>query len=370
MQKTLCFDDVLLVPQYSEIETRTKVDLSVPGIEGATARFTAAHSALTCPVVGSPMDTVMSPQAAVSLAEMGGFGVFHRYCTIDEAIKMYVEFVNSMPSHFVGPEFPHVNRHNVMCAIGATGDYLERATALYDAGCRAFCIDVAHGHHISMKNALKEMRLKFGDEIHIMTGNVATLEAFNDLADWGSNSIRVGVGGGSMCSTRIRTGHGIPTLQSVMDCAKSDRDAYIIADGGIRNSGDAVKAIGAGADMIMLGSILAGHEECPGDLIDDKGFTYQAGMKPIGVKLYKKFRGMASREAQLQWRGRVSVVEGESTTIPYKGSMKNTVTDLLEGIRSGLSYSGANTIREFRRKAKFVVVTPQGVQENVPHGKR
>jgi IMP dehydrogenase len=256
-----------------------------------------------------------------------------------------------------------------MCAIGATGDYLERATALYEAGCRAFCIDVAHGYHVSVKNALKEMRSKFGNEIHIMTGNVATLEAFNDLADWGSSSIRVGVGGGSMCSTRIRTGHGIPTLQSVIDCARSDRDAYIVADGGIRNSGDAVKALAAGADMIMLGSILAGHEECPGDLIDEKGLTYQSEMKPIGVKLYKKFRGMASREAQLQWRGRVSVVEGESTTVAYRGSMKNTVTDLLEGIRSGLSYSGANTIREFRRKAKFVVVTPQGVQENVPHGK-
>lgn len=370
MQKTLCFDDVLLVPQYSEIETRSKVDLSVPGIEGDIARLSSSHSALTCPIVGSPMDTVMSPSAAVVLAEMGGFGVFHRYCTIDDAKKSYIEFVNSMPSHFASPEFPYVNRHNAMVAIGATGDYLERAQTLYEAGCRAFCIDVAHGHHASVKAALKEMRAKFGDEIHIMTGNVATLEAFNDLADWGSNSIRVGVGGGSMCSTRIRTGHGIPTLQSIMDCAKSDRDVYIIADGGIRNSGDAVKALAAGADMLMLGSILAGHDECPGELSDDKGLTYRNSTKPIGVKLYKKFRGMASREAQLQWRGRVSVVEGESTMIPYKGYMLNTISDLLEGVRSGLSYSGANTIRELRRKAKFVCVTPQGVQENVPHGKQ
>lgn len=172
----------------------------------------------------------------------------------------------------------------------------------------------------------------------------------------------------SMCSTRIRTGHGIPTLQSVMDCAKSDRDVFLIADGGIRNSGDIVKALAAGADMVMLGSILAGHDESPGDLVDDKGLVYKT-TQPIGIPLFKKFRGMASREAQIQWRGRVSVVEGESTMVPYKGSMRNTLADLLEGVRSGLSYSGARKIRELRSRARFVTVTPQGVVENRPHGK-
>jgi len=141
-----------------------------------------------------------------------------------------------------------------------------------------------------------------------------------------------------------------------------------VADGGIRNSGDAVKALAAGADMLMLGSILAGHDESPGDLIDDKGFIYKSSN--VNIPLFKKFRGMASREAQLQWRGRVSVVEGESTIVPYKGHMLNTLMDLLEGMRSGLSYSGTRNIRELRSKAKFVTVTPQGVQENVPHGKR
>lgn len=360
MQRTLCFDDVLLVPQYSDIETRSTVDLSVPGFDDPAASLIPGLDPLTCPIVGSPMDTVISPKAAIVLSELGGFGVFHRYCTIEEALKNYLKFLEMAAAEDVS--------FNSMVAIGATGDYLERASALFEAGCRTFCIDVAHGHHASVKNALKEMRLKFGDEVHIMTGNVATLEAFNDLADWGSNSIRVGVGGGSMCSTRIRTGHGIPTLQSIMDCARSDRDVYIIADGGIRNSGDAVKALAAGADMLMLGSILAGHDECPGDLIDAKGFIYTSDI--TGVPLFKKFRGMASREAQLQWRGRVSVVEGESTIIPYKGHMMNTIIDLLEGIKSGLSYSGARTIRELRSKAKFVTVTPQGVQENIPHGKR
>lgn len=160
-----------------------------------------------------------------------------------------------------------------------------------------------------------------------------------------------------MCTTRIRTGHGIPTLQSIIDCSRSDRDAYIVADGGIKNSGDAVKALAAGADMVMLGSILAGHDESPGVVIEKDHHKF------------KKFRGMASREAQLEWRGRASVTEGESTFIPYRGSMHDTLTDLLEGIRSGLSYSGARTIRELRTKARFVHITPNSVRENGPHGK-
>lgn len=361
MQRTLCFDDVLLTPQFSDIETRTKVNLTVPGFDEPFAKLTNNSPILSCPVVGSPMDTVMSPEAAYILSDMGGFGVFHRYCTIDEARKTYQDFLALV-------EQKNAESYNAMVAVGATGDYLERAQALYEVGCRSFCIDVAHGHHASVKTAITEMRSKLGDDIHIMTGNVATLEAFNDLADWGSNSIRVGVGGGSMCSTRIRTGHGIPTLQSVMDCGKSDRDVFLIADGGIRNSGDVVKALAAGADMVMLGSLLAGHDECPGNITDDKGLVYH-NTPPGNIRLFKQFRGMASREAQLKWRGRVSVVEGESTLVPYKGAMRNTIVDLLEGVRSGLSYSGARTIRELRSKARFVTVTSQGVRENVPHGK-
>jgi IMP dehydrogenase len=356
MQRAVCFDDVLLIPQFSDIESRSHVDLSVTGFESSFTRLTDKHEDLKCPIVGSPMDTVMGPQSAATIAKFGGFGILHRYCSIEDSKQMFFETISLMSD-----ELDDVSQHlvqNVMVAIGTTNDYLERATELYNAGCRAFCIDVAHGHHINVKNALNKLRSKFGKKIHVMTGNVATLEAFNDLADWGSDSIRTGVGGGSMCTTRIRTGHGVPTLQSIIDCSKSDRDVHIIADGGIRNSGDAVKALAAGADMVMLGSILAGHDESPGTIIikDHQRF--------------KKFRGMASREAQLEWRGKVSVAEGESTLIPYKGSLSDTLNDLLEGIRSGLSYSGARTIRELRAKSKFTGVTPSGVLENGPHGKK
>jgi IMP dehydrogenase len=350
MQRAVCFDDVLLSPQYSNISSRSDVNLSVTGFDEHFAKLTANHGTLTCPVVGSPMDTVTGPQTAAVLHNFGGFGVLHRYCTVEVAVQMFLDTASLL-------EKKEATCPNVMSAIGATADYMERAISLHDAGCRAFCIDVAHGHHEHVKNALKNLRDRFGNSIHIMTGNVATLEAFNDLADWGSDSIRVGVGGGSMCTTRLRTGHGIPTLQSIIDCSKSDRDVFIVADGGIKNSGDAVKALAAGADMVMLGSILAGHDESPGTLIEKEH------------KKYKKFRGMASREAQLEWRGKASVAEGETTLVPYRGEMKDTLTDFLEGIKSGLSYSGARTTRELRAKMRFVQISSSAVHENGPHGK-
>ncbi len=361
MQRTLCFDDVLLVPQFSDVGTRSAVNLSVTGFDEPFARLIHGGSTLSCPVVGSPMDTVIGPKSAALLHEVGGFGILHRYCSIEAAKDSFLETVQLIDVDASQP--------NIMVAVGATGDYMDRAGSLYEVGCRAFCIDVAHGHHEHVKKALGDLRDKYGHSVHIMAGNVATLEAFNDLADWGADSIRVGVGGGSMCTTRIRTGHGIPTLQSVLDCAKSDKDALIVADGGIRSSGDAVKALAAGADMVMLGSLLAGHDESPGDIVDKRGVPHDPKWKN-DIPLFKKFRGMASKEAQLEWRGRVSVVEGDSALIPYKGSMEQTLHELIDGIRSGLSYSGAKTIRELRSKARFVTVSSNGVKENGPHGSK
>lgn len=348
MKKTVCFDDVLLVPQYSEIESRAEVDLSVPGLFDHLNKLVAVgKQKLTCPIIGSPMDTVMGVSAAFSLSDLGGFGVLHRYCSIEEARHSYVQLIAMGGS-----------KTNVMVAIGATGDYLERATELFASGCRAFCIDVAHGHHVSVKKALETLRNRFGNMAHLMGGNVSTLESFNDLADWGCDSIRVSIGGGSVCSTRIQTGHGVPTLGAIMDCAHTDRSAKIVADGGIRNSGDAVKALAAGADYVMLGSVLAGHHESPGEV-----FNNSEGK-------FKVFRGMASKEAQLEWRGRVGGEEGVSTFVPFKGHMKDTVDGFLAGMRSGLSYSGARNIPELQRKAVFVEVSSNAVKENHPHGKR
>ena len=188
-----------------------------------------------------------------------------------------------------------------------------------------------------------------------MAGNVATLDAFNDLSDWGADSIRVGIGGGSICSTRIQTGHGMPTLQSILDCAKSDRDTTLIADGGIRTSGDIVKALAAGADFVMLGSLLAGTEESPGDTIYDQG------------ERRKVYRGMASKDAQIEWRGHAASEEGISSTVPYKGDLKITLDSLEKGIRSGLSYTGASCTSDFRAKAQFTLQTSSGQRESLAH---
>jgi IMP dehydrogenase len=291
------------------------------------------------------MDTVTGSEMTIAMDTAGGLGVLHRYNTILEQVVMVEEISALSPDT------------QFAAAVGVTGEFEDRATALYDVGCRIFCLDVAHGHHALMKSALHELRDIFGSDVHLMAGNIATLRAFNDLSDWGADSIRVGVGGGSICSTRVQTGHGIPTLQSVIDCAASDRDAILIADGGIKNSGDMVKALAAGADAVMCGSLLAGTNETPGLVLrsDD------------GKAPRKVYRGMASREAQKSWRGKVGSVEGVSTTVPIKGPTSDVLHDLEWGIRSGLSYTGARNLIDLRTKSRFIKQTTNGVVESSTH---
>lgn len=337
MRKVLTFDDVALVPKYSDITSREQVDISVD---------LDAILTLDIPIVGAPMDTVVGTEMAIALGEAGTFGVLHRYNTIEEQSEMVTAVTSG-----TNAESP------VAAAIGATGDFLERAMELHGAGAEILCIDVAHGHHSHVKRAIGILRGKFGSDIHIMAGNVATAEAFVDLSNWGADSIRVGVGGGAACSTRVRTGHGIPVLESIRQCSESEGSALLIADGGMRHSGDVTKALAAGADLVMVGSLLAGTDEAPGTVITDE----RTGRK------YKVYRGMASRDAQAEWRSRVSVVEGVSTTVPYKGTVLDTLDDLNGGIRSGLSYSGCSNLNELRLTATFVQQTSAGLKEGSPH---
>jgi len=333
----LTYDDVLLVPQYSDIESRQEVNL---------------HSALDevlnikLPIISSPMDTVTGTEMAATLAVLGGLPIVHRYNSVPEQaqiIKDAIEMTDLITAPIIG------------AAVGVSGDFEDRAAAAYDAGARVICVDVAHGHHILVKRALARLR-RFGNDLHIMAGNVATLAGFNSLADWGADSVRCNIGSGSCCTTKIQTGHGVPGLQTILDCAASDRDAKIIADGGIRNSGDIVKALGAGADFVMLGSMLAGTNETPGRTIVHADGTQR-----------KVYRGMASRQAQEDWRGRVSSLEGVATTVPCRGPVGNIIDFATQGIRSGLSYSGARTIQEFQAKARFVRQTNAGQLESAPH---
>ena len=335
-ENTVSFDDVLLVPNYSDIESRSEID---------TSNYLDDYTYLSLPILSSPMDTVTETDMATAISSAGGLGVIHRYNTIQEQVNI----VEYSIANLVNPD------SSVAAAIGTSGDYLERAVALVGHGANILCVDVAHGHHILMKQALQELRGVLKDSVHIMAGNVATLEGYNDLVDWGADSVRCNIGGGSICSTRIQTGHGVPGLHTIIDCARSDRNAPIIADGGIRNSGDIVKALAAGADFVMLGSLLSGTDETPGDTINTREGKFKA------------YRGMASKDAQIEWRGKTASLEGIATTVACKGAVGAVLGELERGIRSGLSYSGARSIKELQAKAQFIRQTSSGQTESGTH---
>lgn len=336
LSEALTYDDVLLVPQYSDIQSRKEVDISAD-------LFPHRNRKSPTPIIASPMDTVCGPKMVFTIGRLGGVGILHRYNSIEDQVKMSEEVRRlAFDAGLTVPVYG--------AAIPAGADYMERTEALVKSGVHFVCIDVAHGYHAMVKIALKNLKERY-PYLPIMAGNVATAEAFSALEDWGADAIRVGIGGGSICSTRIQTGHGVPSITSIANCAAVAHSAILIADGGIRNSGDIVKALAAGADMVMVGSLLSGTDETPGDVVD-------------GKKLY---RGMASRSAQQDWRGISSAPEGVTTYVKHKGSLKPVFDDLVGGIKSGLSYTGARTIKEFQQKAKMILQSSAGQRESSPH---
>lgn len=333
MQKCLSFDDVLMVPQKSDIKSRKEIEIG--------SRLKNIY--LKMPIISSPMDTVTESTMAITMAELGGLGILHRYNTIEKQVEMVKQIRKK-------------TRIPPAAAIGVSGDYLERSAALVEAGCTTICIDVAHGHHVLTKEAIESLKNTFNGKITIIAGNVATPEGFADLQDWGADAIRVGIGGGSICSTRLQTGHGISTFQSIAACRFVKKDAKLIADGGIKTSGDIVKSLAAGADFVMLGSMLAATEESPGEIL----------INSSGDKV-KVYRGMASSEAQINWRGKTSSLEGISTTISYKGSIQTILEKMKTNIRSGFSYSGARNQKELREKSSFIQQSSSSKIESGTH---
>lgn len=354
------FDDFYLAPVHSNIRSRRDPDLSV-----WVDRFKC-----DLPVVASPMNTVTGADMARTMARLGGVAVIHRYMSVADQVRLATELIAEGVDHWM--------------AVGANGDSEERVDALSDVGVTAFCIDVANGHSAHCVEAVKRLRTKRPDA-RIMAGNVCTYDGAYRLAEAGADAIRVGIGPGSMCTTRLVTGHGIPQLSAIEDCARIKKrvtndvlideqghllkvygnefpDVAIIADGGIRGSGDVVKALAIGADAVMLGSLLAGTSDTPGETHKD----------PETGTLYKYYHGMASVEGRASWfdRERTSFVpEGESTRVPYKGSTEKVLETLIGGVRSGLSYAGANNIAELRANAQWRRVTTAGAVEARPHGK-
>ncbi len=329
--QAITFDDVLLVPSYNHHESRRVVDIS------STDRLGRLN--LSLPVMSSNMDTITGSKMANYMASKGGIGVLHRFMSVDENVE---EYKNCDARVFV--------------SIGCSTAELERAEALRDAGAQYFCVDVAHAHAKYVGKTLKGLR-KLLPEHCIMAGNVATYAGADYLASCGADIIKAGIGGGSVCSTRIKTGFGLPMLTCIEDCARSDRS--IVADGGIRTSGDIVKALAFGADFVMIGGMLAGTEPTPGEVIE----------KEDGSKI-KRYRGMASREAQESFLGQLQdwkTAEGVSVEVPYSEAQDAIIADIIGGLRSGLTYAGADSISELQRKLNYVTVTPAGRMESLPH---
>lgn len=343
IENSYCFDDVLIVPSFSKISSRKEVDIST----------NVNNLNLSLPIISANMDTVTGNKMANAMQQSGGVGCLHRFMSIEDNVK---EFLDSPKSTIV--------------SIGIGKGELERAEALFYAGAKQFVIDVAHAAALHVVQQYDELRKIVKSDTSIIIGNVATARDVNDFLYHSKSSqmpttFKVGIGGGSMCTTRIITGCGMPTLQSVMDCYRytSELGINIIADGGIKNSGDIVKALAAGADAVMVGSLLSGTEETPGELV--------AYSDPYGGGFRKKYRGSASLESY-EVQGKVSqhrTAEGESTYVQYKGSAGGVLQSLSAGIKSGLAYVGASNLTMLKQNARFIRISNNGLIESKPHGK-
>jgi len=334
------FDDVLLVPSYSTIRSRKDPDTTT----------NIGSISLKIPIISAPMNTVTEWQMMSSMHQLGGTSVLHRYISQEDQLQQCVKALKE-------------GARNFFVAIGATGDFLERAYRLHDTlGISSFCVDVANGHSETCIRAVEKLS---GRGFNIMAGNVCTYEAAYHLASFGAASIRVGIGPGSACTTRLVTGFGMPQLSAIEDCMRvkeSFSNVSIVADGGIRTSGDIVKALAIGADATIIGGLLAGTDESPGDTQRDT----ETG------QLYKYYHGMASEEGRKEWfegENASYVPEGASFKVFHKGSALKIIEQLVGGVKVGMSYAGANNLKELRENAEWVRVTDNGRREGNPNRK-
>ena len=466
----LTFDDVLLVPKFSDITSRSQTNLETK---------LSKNISLNIPLISANMDTVTESSMALAMAQQGGLGIIHRFLTIEEETNQILKVKRSGSvmienPYFIGPDktvndaisymgekgvhgllvmdsesklvgiltrrdvvfesesnqlvkdimtkdvitaklginldeakqilhkhrieklpltddsglvkglitskditnienFPQASKDKkgrplVGAAVGVKGDFMDRTESLLEAGADVIVVDIAHGHSENAVNTVRHIKKAFPNS-ELIAGNVATASGAEDLIKAGVDAVKVGVGSGSICITRIVTGSGVPQLTAVLDCAKVGKkhDVPIISDGGIRTSGDITKALAAGSSSVMVGSILGGTDESPGSFMTRNG------------KRFKIYRGMASFYASLgrksKENGKVSfeddlndyVAEGVEAMVPYKGSVTDILKQLTGGIRSGLSYCGANTIKQMQENAEFIKMSHAGYTESQPH---
>jgi len=357
----LAFDDVLLRPLYSEVRSRSIPDTAtnIAGIE------------MSIPIISSPMDTVTEYEMAIAIAESGGMGIIHRFMTPSKQL-LNLRKVARASSSMYNTGYP------VVPAVGVGKSERERFIQILNGinpyAISAVAIDIANGHSVLMKEMIDFVNQKTGGDIPIIAGNVATGDGFAYLAESGASAIRVGIGGGSICKTRIMTGAGMPTFQSVVDCseAKNSSNEYdsvsIIADGGIRYPADLVKSIAAGADAVMVGRVLSSTDETPGEYFDANGNIVDYSS---GIEKYKKYRGMASSEVQDDKRGGLksgTCAEGVSTLIKSRGSASDVMDEFFAGLRSGMTYVNALDLKQLRENAIFIKITKAGADESHAFG--
>jgi len=478
MRLGLTFDDVLLVPKYSDVKSRR---------DASTRSKFSRGIHLSIPIVSANMDMVTESTMAIAMARLGGIGVIHRFLPLEVQVSEVVRVKRSesviiedpitlgpdrtvrdawdaIGEHAVGGivivderrkvlglvtrrdiileddlsrklsevmtprkdlvtaargvaldeaekilhkhkveklplldragrltglitskdimkrrQFPHATKDSkgrlrVAAAVGVRGDYLERAERLLAAGVDCLVVDIAHGHSGYAIETLKRIKKELGG-VEVVAGNVATTKGALDLIKAGADAVKVGVGSGSICVTRVVTGSGVPQLTAILDAARAAQDygVPIIGDGGVRVPGDVTKALAAGASTVMIGSLFAGTEESPGPTILRDGVRYKLtrGMASLAATVDRRVRegseGAAKTSEVIEEVIQESVPEGVEGLIPYKGRVEEVVKELVGGLRSGMSYSGAHSVSELQRKAEFLRITSAGYKESLPH---
>lgn len=337
--KGYAYDDVLIVPKYNKIYSRSEVSFET--------KVTRNYS-IKIPFIASNMDTICESKMAIAIGKLGGLGIIHRFLTIEHEAE----------------EVRKVREagHIAAAAIGVK-DHELRVPALVSAGVNILVLDIAHGHSKRAGKVLDWLKQNY-PQIDVMAGNIATKDAAEYFLSKGADAVKVGIGPGSLCTTRIMSGSGIPQITAIMDVYEATQGKIpICADGGIRSPGDVVKALGAGADNVMVGSILSGTDETPGDLIEING------------EKYKEYRGMASHDATTkkkeldgQAHSKILSVEGERTLVKHKGPIASIIEKFIGGLASGLTYMGAKTIDQMKGQADFIEISFAGLVESKAHG--
>lgn len=329
----LCFNDILLIPRYSELRSRNSPNISTH----------IGNVPLRIPIISSPMDTITGPEMLCSISECGGLGILTRYITMqyEDGINRQINEIR----YAIKNGATHVG-----CAIGIKNNTVNHIKSLLEIGCHVICVDVAHGDHKLVHKRIEEiLSIKNHNPFTLLVGNICTPEGAIGLAKLGVDAIKVGIGSGAICTTRVISGFGIPQLSAILDVSNAINHLYpnvsIIADGGLRSTGDMVKSLWAGADACMIGYMIAGTNNTP--KIDNK-ITY---------------RGMSSRAVS----GRPDIApEGIEIEVGDKGDTKEVLEEYIKGIRSGLAMGGATNLSELREKVKHVIVSPLSMEETLP----